>query len=167
MVPMGDWIFEDSPRDHDVDATVADRLHWWGTPRYRDQIAVGDRVSFRPFHGFQGSNVPVPPDVAAALMARAAPRFEALGGKKEAALRHVNEANGLLVGVRHGLGTAPRAQPRLGTTTSLKRGVSERCLPSRTRRHQHRVATHASHCPRQLKLRTSATDHRGHLPHHR
>lgn len=137
---------EDSPRDHDLDATVADRLHWWGTPRYRDQIAVGDRVwlqvtgpkdpgiyyvatvvsktyehpvqpsgpdhfrwrtdirfdfrirppllrselledaelgSFRPFHGFQGSNVPVPPDVAAALIARAASRFERLPGKND------------------------------------------------------------------------------------
>src|SRR5215510_5698200 len=34
--------------------------------------------SFRPFRGFQGSNVPVPPDVAAALAARAAPRLEPL-----------------------------------------------------------------------------------------
>ena len=31
--------------------------------------------SFRPFHGFQGSNVPVPPDIAAALSERAAPRL--------------------------------------------------------------------------------------------
>ena len=146
MEPMGDWIFEDSPRDHDLDATVAAGLHWWGTPRYRDRIAVGDRVwlqvtgpkdpgiyyvatvvskpyehpaqpsdpdhfrwrtdirfdfrvrppllrselmedaelgSFRPFHGFQGSNVPVPPDVAAALMARAAPRLERLPGENQ------------------------------------------------------------------------------------
>jgi hypothetical protein len=34
--------------------------------------------SFRPSRGFQGSNVPVPPDVAAALAARAAPRLEPL-----------------------------------------------------------------------------------------
>ena len=34
--------------------------------------------SFRPFRGFQGSNVPVPPEVAAALAARAAPRLEPL-----------------------------------------------------------------------------------------
>ena len=34
--------------------------------------------SFRPFHGFQGSNVPVPPDIAAALSERAAPRLVTL-----------------------------------------------------------------------------------------
>jgi hypothetical protein len=34
--------------------------------------------SFRQFRGFEGSNVPVPPDVAAALAARAAPRLEPL-----------------------------------------------------------------------------------------
>jgi hypothetical protein len=34
--------------------------------------------SFRPFRGFQGSTVPVPPDVATALWERAAPRLEAL-----------------------------------------------------------------------------------------
>jgi hypothetical protein len=146
MGPMGDWIFEDSPRDRDLDARVAAGLNWWGTPRYRDRIAVGDRVwlqvtgrkdpgiyyvatvvsktyehpaqpadpdhfrwrtdirfdfrvrppllrselledvevgSFRPFRGFQGSNVPVPSDVAAALMARAAPRLEPLPGENE------------------------------------------------------------------------------------
>ena len=118
--------------------------HGWGTPRYRDQTAAGDRVwlqvvgpkdpgiyylativsqtyehpvqpsdparfrwrtgirfdyrirppllrselledvrlgSFRPFRGFQGSNMPVPPDVAAALAARAAPRLEPLPGE--------------------------------------------------------------------------------------
>jgi hypothetical protein len=33
---------------------------------------------FRPFRGFEGSNVPVPPDVASALAARAAPRLEPL-----------------------------------------------------------------------------------------
>jgi hypothetical protein len=146
MQPMGDWIFEDSPRDHDLDARVAAGLHWWGTPRYRDRIAVGDRVwlqvtgpkdpgiyyvatvvsktyehpaqpsdanhfrwrtdirfdfrvrppllrselledvelgSFRPFRGFQGSNVPVPSEVAAALMARAAPRLDPLPGENK------------------------------------------------------------------------------------
>jgi len=31
--------------------------------------------SFRPFHGFQGSNVPLPPDISAALAKRAAPRL--------------------------------------------------------------------------------------------
>src|SRR5262249_62386725 len=34
--------------------------------------------SFRPFHGFQGSNVPLPPDIAAALSERAAPRLVTL-----------------------------------------------------------------------------------------
>jgi len=139
---MADWIFQGNPRRYDLDASVAaSRKQWWGTPRYRDQMAVGDRVwlqvvgpkdpgiyyvativsetyehpvqpsdpahfrwrtdirfdcrirppllrselledvqlgSFRPFRGFQGSNVPVPPDVAAALAARAAPRLEPL-----------------------------------------------------------------------------------------
>jgi hypothetical protein len=138
---MADWIFEDSPRDHDLDARVAASAEqWWGTPRYRDQLAPGDRVwlqltgrdhpgiyyvatimsgtyehalapgdpafarwrtdirvdyrisppllrsellsdpslgSFRPFHGFQGSNVPVPPDIAAALLDRASERLVA------------------------------------------------------------------------------------------
>jgi hypothetical protein len=139
---MADWIFQGNPRHYDLDASVAaSREQWWGTPRYRDRIAVGDRVwlqvvgpkdpgiyytativtqtyehpvqpsdpahfrwrtdirfdyrirppllrsellkdvqlgSFRPFRGFEGSNVPVPPDVAAALAARAAPRLEPL-----------------------------------------------------------------------------------------
>jgi predicted RNA-binding protein with PUA-like domain len=139
---MADWIFQDNPRYYNLDAEVAaSRERWWGTPRYRDQMAVGDRVwlqvvgpkdpgiyyvativsktyehpveptdpghfrwrtnirfeyrirppllrselledvqleSFRPFHGFEGSNVPVPPEVATALAARAAPRLEAL-----------------------------------------------------------------------------------------
>jgi hypothetical protein len=139
---MADWIFQGNPRHYDLDATVAaSREQWWGTPRYRDRMAVGDRVwlqvvgpkdpgiyytativsqtyehpvqpsdpahfrwrtdirfdyrirppllrsellkdvqlgSFRPFRGFEGSNVPVPPDVAAALAARAAPRLEPL-----------------------------------------------------------------------------------------
>ena len=139
---MADWIFQGNPRHYNLDASVAaSRQQWWGTPRYRDRMAVGDRVlaagrgaenpgiyyvativsqtyehpvqpsdpahfrwrtdirfdyrirppllrselledvqlgSFRPFRGFQGSNVPVPPDVAAALAARAAPRLELL-----------------------------------------------------------------------------------------
>src|SRR5262249_33183074 len=126
---MDDWIFQGNPRHYDLDASVAaSREQWWGTPRYRDRMAVGDRVwlqvvgpkdpgiyyvativsetyehpvqpsdpahfrwrtdirfesrirppllrselledvqlgSFRPFRGFQGSNVPVPPDGAA------------------------------------------------------------------------------------------------------
>ena len=142
---MADWIFQGNRRYSDLDASVtACREHWWGTPRYRDRMAVGDQVwlqvvgpkdpgiyyvativsetyehpvqpsdpahfrwrtdirfdylirppllrselledvqlgSFRPFRGFQGSNVPVPPDIAAALAARAAPRLESLAGE--------------------------------------------------------------------------------------
>ena len=136
---MADWIFQGSPREHDLDARIAVTPGlWWGTPRYRDRMAIGDRVwvqvtgphdpgiyyiativsatyehplqpgepayarwrtdirvdyrirppmlrsglladatlgSFRPFHGFQGSNAPLPPDIAAALAERAAPRL--------------------------------------------------------------------------------------------
>jgi len=139
---MADWIFQGNPRHYDLDASVAaSRRQWWGTPRYRDRMSVGDRVwlqvvgpkdpgvyyvativsqtyehpvqpsdpahfrwrtdiqfdyrirppllrselvedvqlgSFRPFRGFEGSNVPVPPEVAAVLAARAAPRLEPL-----------------------------------------------------------------------------------------
>jgi len=121
---MADWIFQGNPRRYDLGASVtASREQWWGTPRYRDRMAIGDRVwlqvvgpkdpgiyyaativsetyehpvrpsdpahfrwrtdirfdyRFRPFRGFQGSNVPVPPDVAAGLAARAAPRLEPL-----------------------------------------------------------------------------------------
>ena len=41
-------------------------------------IATAELASFRPFRGFQGSTVPVPPDVAAVLQERAAPRLEPL-----------------------------------------------------------------------------------------
>ncbi len=139
---MADWIFQGSPREHGLGARIAaSPEQWWGPPRYRDRMAVGDRVwvqvagphhpgiyyvativsatyehllqpgepayarwrtdirvdyrirppllrsellddaalgSFRPFHGFQGSNVPVPPDIAAALSERAAPRLVTL-----------------------------------------------------------------------------------------
>jgi hypothetical protein len=139
---MADWIFQAGAGEHDLDASIAaSPRRWWGTPRYRDRIAAGDRVwmqetgphhpglyyvativsttyehpvqpgepayarwrtdirvdyrisppllrsellddatlgSFRPFHGFQGSNVPVPPDIAAVLSERAAPRLVAL-----------------------------------------------------------------------------------------
>ena len=140
---MADWIFEGNPRHYDLAAAVASsRKQWWGTPHFRDQMAVGDRVwlqvvgpkdpafttlrrlprrrtstdveeseprhfrwrtdirfdyrvqppllrselvadaelgSFRPFRGFEGSNVPVPPEIASVLAARAASRLEALG----------------------------------------------------------------------------------------
>jgi predicted RNA-binding protein with PUA-like domain len=142
---MADWIFQGKSRDYHLDTAVAaSREQWWGTPRYRDVMAVGDRVwlqvagqkdpgiyyvativsetyehpvqpsdpahfrwrtdirfdyrlrppllrselledvqlgSFRPFRGFQGSNVPLPPGVAAALAARAAARLESLAGE--------------------------------------------------------------------------------------
>jgi hypothetical protein len=42
-------------------------------------LATAELASFRPFRGFQGSTVPVPADVAAALWKRAAPRLEPLG----------------------------------------------------------------------------------------
>ena len=42
-------------------------------------LATSELASFRPFRGFQGSTVPLPPDVAAALWDRAAPRMELLG----------------------------------------------------------------------------------------
>ena len=42
---MADWIFQASAREHDLDASIAaSQQRWWGTPRYRDRIAVGDRV---------------------------------------------------------------------------------------------------------------------------
>jgi hypothetical protein len=42
-------------------------------------LATAELASFRPFRGFQGSTVPLPPDIAVALSTRAAPRLEALG----------------------------------------------------------------------------------------
>jgi hypothetical protein len=42
-------------------------------------LATAGLAAFRPFHGFQGSTVPLPADVAATLRQRAAPRLEALG----------------------------------------------------------------------------------------
>ena len=132
---MADWIFQANPKRYDVHGAVArSRRDWWNTPRYRDRIAVNDRVwlqivgpdrpgiyyvativslpyegseeqfgpwhtdirwdyridpplprpelvndpalqSFRPFRGFQGSNVPVPPEIAARLSELAAPRL--------------------------------------------------------------------------------------------
>ncbi len=42
-------------------------------------MATAGLASFRPFRGFQGSTVPLPTDIAAALQDRAAPRLEPLG----------------------------------------------------------------------------------------
>lgn len=44
-------------------------------------LATAELASFRPFRGFQGSTVPVPSDVAAALWERAAPRLDPLPGR--------------------------------------------------------------------------------------
>jgi len=41
-------------------------------------LAAAELASFRPLRGFQGSTVPVPADIAAALRERAAPRLEPL-----------------------------------------------------------------------------------------
>lgn len=41
-------------------------------------LATPALSSFRPFRGFQGSTVPLPPDIAEALRERAAPRLDAL-----------------------------------------------------------------------------------------
>ena len=139
---MTDWIFQANPKRYDVHAAVAKSPQdWWNTPRYRDRIAVNDRVwlqivgphhpgiyyvativslpyvgpeeqfdpwhtdirwdyridppllrpelvsdpalqSFRPFLGFQGSNAPVPPDVASRLSELARPRLVSLAGEQ-------------------------------------------------------------------------------------
>jgi hypothetical protein len=44
-------------------------------------LAIAELGSFRPFHGFQGSTVPVPADIAAALLERAKPRLEPIGSR--------------------------------------------------------------------------------------
>src|SRR5262244_150236 len=42
---MADCILQANPRHYDLDAAVtASREQWWGTPRYRDRMAVGDRA---------------------------------------------------------------------------------------------------------------------------
>jgi len=133
-----DWVFQSNPKRYDVHAAVAaSRQDWWNTPRYRDRIALNDRVwlqvvgpdqpgiyyiatitslpyenadskfglwqtdirfdyridppllrpdlladpkigAFRPFAGFQGTNAPVPPDVAERLAELAEPSLIAL-----------------------------------------------------------------------------------------
>jgi len=89
---MADWIFQGNPRHYNLDALVtAAREQWWGTPHYRDRMAVGDRVWLQvvgpkdPGIYYAATIVsqtyehPVqPPDIAAALAARAAPRLEPL-----------------------------------------------------------------------------------------
>ena len=135
---MADWIFQANPKRYDVHAAVArSPQDWWNTPRYRDRIALNDRVwlqivgpdrpgiyylativslpyespeeecgpwhtdirwdyridpplarpelvddpalqSFWVFRGFQGSNVPVPPEIASRLMELTRPRLVGL-----------------------------------------------------------------------------------------
>jgi hypothetical protein len=42
---MTDWIFQDNPKLYDVQAAVnASPYDTWSTPRYRDLLAVGDKV---------------------------------------------------------------------------------------------------------------------------
>ena len=42
---MADWLFQGNSRHYDLDTAVAaSREQWWGTPRYRDRMAVGDQV---------------------------------------------------------------------------------------------------------------------------
>ena len=132
---MADWIFEGNPRHYNPAAVASSREQWWGTPHFRDQMAVDDRSGCRSSGrrilasttrrqlprrrtsmrlrrpsrrtsdggptsglttgwscrcfgrswlwmpswdrsgrsgGFEGSNVPVPPDIASASEARAA-----------------------------------------------------------------------------------------------
>lgn len=139
---MADWIFQANPKRYDVHAAVArSRRDSWNTPRYRDRIAVKDRVwlqivgpdrpgiyylatvmspphespedefgpwhtdirwddridpplarpelvddpvlqSFWAFRGFQGSNVPVPAEIASRLMELARPRLVGLDSQQ-------------------------------------------------------------------------------------
>jgi hypothetical protein len=48
-------------------------------------LATAKLTSFRAFGGFQGSTVPLPPDIAAVLLERATPRLEALGPRRASA----------------------------------------------------------------------------------
>lgn len=64
---MADWIFQ-NPGIYYAATIVSET--------YEHPVQPSDPA--RPFRGFQGSNVPVPPDVAAALAARAAARLEPL-----------------------------------------------------------------------------------------
>jgi Restriction endonuclease/EVE domain len=139
---VADWIFQANPKRYDVHAAVARSSQgWWNTPRYRDRIALNDRVwlqivgrnqpgiyylativslpyespeeefgpwhtdirwdyridpplarpelvndpalqSFWAFRGFQGSNVPVPAEIASRLMELARPRLVGLDGEQ-------------------------------------------------------------------------------------
>jgi hypothetical protein len=141
-VIVADWIFQANPKRYDVHAAVVrSSQDWWNTPRYRDRIALNDRIwlqivgpdrpgiyylativslpyetpeeefgpwhtdirwdyridppltrselvndpafqSFWAFRGFQGSNVPVPPETASRLMELAKPRLVGLDSEQ-------------------------------------------------------------------------------------
>jgi hypothetical protein len=143
---MTDWIFQANPRFYDVHTAVGkSRRDRWSTPRYRDRIAVHDRIwlqivgpdhpgiyyiativslpyekadvqfgrwhtdiqwdyridppllrpellgdprleAFRPFRGFQGTNVPLPPEVASRLSELAGPRLVPFAGNEDPAV---------------------------------------------------------------------------------
>ena len=78
---MTDWIFQ----WHDAGSSYG---RWRTGIRFdyrldppllrAELLADAGLGSFRPFRGFQGSTVPIPPEVAARLSERAAPRLEAL-----------------------------------------------------------------------------------------
>jgi Restriction endonuclease len=143
---MTDWIFQANPRLYDVHAAVNEsRRDRWRTPRYRDRIALDDRLwlqivgpdqpgiyyvativslpyeeadaefgrwhtdirwdyridppllrpellsdpgleAFRPFRGFQGTNVPLPSEVASRLSELAGPRLVPFAGAQDLAV---------------------------------------------------------------------------------
>jgi hypothetical protein len=152
---MTDWIFQANPKRYDVHAAVAaSRQDWWNTPRYRDRIALNDRVwlqvvgrdspglyyvativslpyentespfglwqtdirfdyridppvlrpelvddpvlgAFRSFRGFQGTNVPMPRDVASKLMDVAKPRLVTLGAQQLAPVAEIEAGHAI------------------------------------------------------------------------
>ena len=75
--------------EHDVEESEPRHFRWRTDIRfdYRVQppllrselVADAELGSFRPFRGFEGSNVPVPPEIASVLAARVTSRLERLG----------------------------------------------------------------------------------------
>ena len=86
-----------TPTHEDTDwhdgAPASAYSRWWTDIRFdyridppllrAELLATAELASFWPFRGFQGSTVPVPPDVAERLRERAAPRLEPLGPGSE------------------------------------------------------------------------------------
>lgn len=141
-----DWIFQANLKRYDVHSAVGkSRQDRWSTPRYRDRIALNDRLwlqivgpdrpgiyyvativslpyeetdaqfgrwhtdirwdyridppllrpellsdpgleAFRPFRGFQGTNVPLPPEAASRLLELAGARLVPLAEAQEASV---------------------------------------------------------------------------------